>query len=152
MEVILKDDIQGLGYKNDIVTVKPGYGRNYLIPQGLAIQATKSAKKVLAENLKQAAHKAEKVKSDAMALAERIGDLVLEIPAKASETGKIFGSVTSTQLAAALAKVDEEYANIDRRKISFDSKSVKTLGEYQATIDLHREVKHTITFKVVVSE
>lgn len=152
MEVILKDDVQGLGYRNDIVTVKPGYGRNYLIPQGLAIQATKSAKKVLAENLKQAAHKAEKIKSDAMALAEKIGELVLEIPAKASETGKIFGSVTSTQLAAALAKANPEFADIDRRKISFDSKAVKTLGEYQATIDLHREVKHTIKFKVVVSE
>ncbi|EAY25108.1 ribosomal protein L9, C-terminal domain [Microscilla marina ATCC 23134] len=85
-------------------------------------------------------------------MAEKIGDLVLEIPAKASETGKIFGSVTSTQLSAALAKANPEFEDIDRRKISFDSKSVKTLGEYEATLDLHREVKHTIKFKVVISE
>lgn len=145
MEVILKEDFAGLGYKNDVVKVKPGYARNYLIPKGIAILATDSNKKVLAENLKQAAHKAEKIKNEALDLAQRIGDLLIEIPAKVGESGKIFGSVTSTQIADALKSKGFE---IDRKKITIGS-DVKMIGEYKATLDLHREVKHTITFRVV---
>ena len=98
MEVILKDDVKGLGYKNDTVDVKPGYGRNYLIPQGLAVIADKSNKKIVAENIRQAAHKAEKIKTEAQAIADQIGDMTLEIPARVGETGKIFGAVTTLQL------------------------------------------------------
>ncbi|MFN3315264.1 MAG: 50S ribosomal protein L9 [Raineya sp.] len=145
MEVILKEDLIGLGYKNDVVKVKPGYARNYLIPKGIAILATDSNRKVLAENLKQAAHKAEKIKTEALNLAERIGSLVLEIPAKVGESGKIFGSVTTTQIADALKA---QGFDIDRKKISI-SGDVKMVGEYKATLDLHREVKHSIVFKVV---
>lgn len=144
MEIILKTDITGLGYKNDIVTVKPGYGRNYLIPQGFAVMATPSNKKIVAENIRQAAHKVEKIKNDALALAEQIGDLKLTIVAKAGETGKIFGRVTNTQIADVLR---EKGFDIDRKKITIDD--VKTLGEYQATIDLHKEVKKTVTVEVV---
>ncbi|MCS6794994.1 MAG: 50S ribosomal protein L9 [Raineya sp.] len=145
MEVILKEDYTGLGYKNDIVKVRPGFARNYLIPRGIAIVATEGNKKMLAENLKQAAHKAEKIKNEAISLAEKIGDLVLEIPAKVGESGKIFGSVTTTQLSEALKK---KGFDIDRKKITILGE-VKTIGEYKATLDLHREVKHTIIFKVV---
>ncbi|WP_347160208.1 50S ribosomal protein L9 [Pontibacter chitinilyticus] len=145
MEIILKDDVKGLGYKNDIVSVKPGYGRNYLIPQGLAVIADKSSKKVVAENIRQAAHKAEKIKTDAQELANSIGDAVLEIPAKVGETGKIFGSVTTLQLSDALKAKGIE---VDRKRISFDQ-DVKTAGEYTATINLHKEVKHQVRFNVV---
>ena len=145
MEVILKEDLTGLGYKNDVVKVKPGYARNYLIPRGIAILATDSNRKVLAENLKQAAHKAEKIKTAALNLAESIGNMVLEIPAKVGESGKIFGSVTNTQISDALKA---QGFDIDRKKISI-SGDVKMVGEYKATLDLHREVKHTIVFRVV---
>lgn len=145
VEVILKEDYAGLGYKNDIVKVRPGFARNYLIPRGIAIFATESAKKVLAENLKQAAHKAERIKNEAISLAQKIGDLVIEVPAKVGESGKIFGSVTTIQLSEILKKHGFE---IDRKKISITSE-VKTLGEYKAVLDLHKEVKHTITFRVV---
>ncbi|MBF9253891.1 50S ribosomal protein L9 [Pontibacter sp. 172403-2] len=145
MEIILKDDVKGLGYKNDIVNVKPGYGRNYLLPQGLAVIADKSSKKVVAENIRQAAHKAEKVKNDAQDLANSIGGTVLEIPAKVGETGKIFGSVTTLQLSDALKA---KGFDVDRKRISFDQ-DVKTAGEYTATINLHKEVKHQLRFNVV---
>jgi large subunit ribosomal protein L9 len=145
MEVILKDDVKHLGYKNDIVTVKPGYGRNYLIPQGLAVLADKSSKKVVAENIRQAAHKAEKVKNDAQEIANSIGDITLEIPAKVGETGKIFGSVTTLQISDALKAKGIE---VDRKRISFDQ-DVKTAGEYTATLNLHKEVKHQVKFNVV---
>ncbi|WP_020527184.1 50S ribosomal protein L9 [Flexithrix dorotheae] len=145
MEVILKEYIKGLGYKDDIVNVKPGYGRNYLIPQGFAILATESNKKVLKENLKQAAHKAEKIKTVAEELASKIGDLVIEIGAKAGESGKIFGAVTTTQVAE---KLNEKGFEVDRKKISFLSE-IKNLGEYKALLDLHKEVKHELTIKVV---
>lgn len=145
MEVILKEDVKGLGYKNDIVVVKPGYGRNYLIPQGIAIIADKSSKKVVAENIRQAAHKAEKIKNDAQELANNIGDITLEIPAKVGETGKIFGSVTTLQLSDALKAKGYD---VDRKRISFDQE-VKTAGDYTATLNLHKEVKHQINFKVV---
>ena len=145
MEVILKDDVKNLGYKNDIVTVKPGYGRNYLLPQGLAVLADKANKKIVAENVRQAAHKAEKVKSDAQAIANQIGDAVLEIPAKVGETGKIFGRVTTLQIAEALKA---KGVDVDRKRISFDQDPT-TAGEYTATINLHKEVKHQVRFNVV---
>jgi len=146
MEIILKEDIQGLGYKNDIVKVKPGYGRNFLIPKGMATMATPSARKVLAENLKQVAHKAAKVKQDALDLAGKIEAADLTVFAKVSETGKIFGSVTTIQLADALEK---EGIVLDRRKISFVEKEIKSVGDFSAIVDLHREVKATLKFKVV---
>jgi large subunit ribosomal protein L9 len=145
MEVILKQDIQGLGYKNDTVSVKDGYGRNYLIPQGLAIVASKSNKKMIEENIKQIAHKMEKIKKDAEELAESIGDLGLAIGAKVGESGKIFGAVTTLQIADALTA---RGFTVDRRKISFQSQP-KEVGEYVAVLDLHKEVKHEIKFKVV---
>jgi len=145
MEVILKDDVKGLGFKNDIVTVKPGYGRNFLIPQGIAVMADKSNKKVVAENIRQAAHKAEKIKTEAQNIADQIGDMTLEIPARVGETGKIFGAVTTLQISEALKA---KGIDVDRKKISFDS-DVKTAGEYTASIVLHKEVKHTVKFNVV---
>ena len=145
MEIILKDDVKGLGFKNDIVNVKPGYGRNYLIPQGIAVIADKSNKKVVAENIRQASHKAEKVKMDAQAIADQIGDTVIELRAKVGESGKIFGAVTTTQFSDALRARGIE---VDRKKISFDQE-VKSAGEYTASIALHKEVKHTVRFNVV---
>ncbi|QMU27195.1 50S ribosomal protein L9 [Adhaeribacter radiodurans] len=145
MEVILKDDVKGLGFKNDIVEVKPGYGRNYLIPQGIAIMADKTNKKIVAENIRQASHKAEKVKLDAQAIADQIGDQAFELRAKVGESGKIFGAVTTTQLSEALRAKGIE---VDRKKISFDQ-DVKSAGEYTASIALHKEVKHTVRFNVV---
>jgi large subunit ribosomal protein L9 len=145
MEIILTQDIQGLGYKNDIVKVKAGYGRNYLIPQGFAILANKSNKSMIEENIRQAAHKAEKVKNDAEELASKIGDLHLEIGAKVGESGKIFGAVTTLQFADALK---ENGFDIDRKKINFPTQP-KEVGEYVAILDLHKEVKHELKFKVV---
>ncbi|MCZ2476273.1 50S ribosomal protein L9 [Aquirufa ecclesiirivi] len=145
MEIILKTDIAGLGYKNDVVVVKPGYGRNYLIPQGFAMMATPSNRKVLAENIKQAAHKVEKIRQDATDLAAAIGDMNLTIVAKTGDSGKIFGRVTSLQISEMLK---EKGFDVDRKKISFDSE-VKTIGDYTATLDLHKEVKHKVTFSVV---
>lgn len=145
MNIILKEDIAGLGYKNDLVKVKDGYARNYLIPQAFAVMATDSAKKILAENIKQAAHKAEKIKTEATKIAEGIGETVLEIRAKVGETGKIFGSVTTIQLSDALKA---KGFDIDRKKISITG-DVKVVGEYKAIIDLHKEVKHTLSFRVV---
>lgn len=146
MEVILIKDIENLGYANDIVNVKPGYANNYLIPQGYAKVATVAAKKVLAENLKQRAHKDAKILADAQALAEKIANLPLVITVKAEE-GKIFGAVTSTDLAEALAAKGVE---VDRKAIAVES--VKTVGEYEAVAKLHREVKATIKFSVVAAE
>jgi len=147
MELILKEDIAGLGYKNEVVKVKPGYGRNYLIPQGFAVIANESNKKVMAENVKQASHKAAKIKKDAEAIAEAIGSTVLEIPAKAGESGKIFGKVTTVQIADALKA---KGISIDRKKIALPA-DVKMLGDYEALHDLHKEVKHKILFKVVAA-
>lgn len=143
MEVILKHDIQGLGYKNDTVEVKPGYGRNYLIPQGFAIIANETNKKVIRENVRQASHKAAKLKTDAEEIAARMEGVVLEIGAKAGESGKIFGAVTAIQIADALRNKGFE---IDRKKISFSP--IKQIGDYRATIDLHREVKYEIAITI----
>lgn len=144
MEIILKQDIQGLGYKNDTVNVKPGYGRNYLIPQGYAMIATKGNQKMIAENIKQAAHKAAKLKKDAEDLANSIGDITLEIGTKAGESGKIFGAITTLQVADALKS---KGFDVDRKKISFNP--IKEIGDYTALIDIHREVKHEIKIKVI---
>lgn len=146
MEVILIKDVEKLGYANDIVNVKPGYANNYLIPQGYAKAATASARKVLAENLKQHAHKDAKILADAQALAEKLANLPLTITVKAEE-GKIFGSVTSADIAEALAAKD---ITVDRKAISVDS--IKTVGEYEATVKLHREVKATVKLSVVAEE
>jgi large subunit ribosomal protein L9 len=145
MEVILKTDIKGLGYKNDMVEVKPGYGRNYLIPQGFAVLATGSNRKILAENVKQAAHKAEKIKTAAEELASKLAEMTLEIKAKIGESGKIFGKVTTLQVSDALATKGVE---IDRKKISINV-PVQGAGEFEAEVDLHREVKSKVKFVVV---
>ena len=145
MEVILKQDVLGLGYKNDTVKVKAGYGRNYLIPNGFAIIANESAKRMVGENIRQAAHKAAKIKQDAEALAAKIGELIVEIGTKAGETGKIFGAVTPNQVSDALKSKGFE---VDRKKIAFKDQP-KELGTYTALLDLHKEVKHTIQVKVV---
>jgi len=145
MEIILKTDIKGLGYKNDLVSVKPGYGRNYLIPQGFAVLATGSNKKILAENIKQAAHKAEKIKTEAENIAAKITETTLEIKAKIGETGKIFGKVTTLQISDALATKGFE---IDRKKIAI-TVPVDGAGEFTADIDLHREVKTQVKFVVI---
>lgn len=145
MEVILREDIQGLGYKNDTVVVKPGYGRNFLIPRGMAMIATSSNKKMIEEEIRQAAHKAEKAKKDAEAIANGIGDLTLEIKTKAGEKGKIFGAITPIQVAEALAAKGHE---VDRKRISFEQK-IKELGQYNAILDLHKEVHHPVKLNVV---
>ncbi len=145
MEVILKQDVSGLGYKNDIVKVKAGYGRNYLIPNGVALVATEANKRMIAENVRQMAHKAERIKGDAQALAQRIGEIVLELKTKAGETGKIFGAITSLQVSEALKA---KGFDVDRRKISFKEQP-KELGTYTANLDLHKEVKHEVKVNVI---
>jgi len=145
MEIILKLDIPGLGYKYDTVKVKPGYGRNFLIPQGQAIIANKSNRKMIDENIRQASHKAEKMKNDAQELANGLEALTIKIGTKAGENGKIFGAVTSNQVAEIFKNNNFD---VDRRRISFKGE-IKTIGEYEATVDLHREVKAKINFSVV---
>lgn len=145
MQIILKEDVQGLGYKDDVVEVKDGYGRNYLIPQGKAVIATPSALKVLAEDQRQRAHKLAKIKADAEAVAASLADVSLTIGAKASANGTIFGSVNNIQIAEALEKLGH---NIDRRIIVL-KESVKELGKYTAKVNLHKEVTVEIPFEVV---
>lgn len=147
MELILKEDITGLGYKNDIVTVKNGYGRNYLIPTGKAVIASESAKKMLAEELKQRAHKLEKIKNEALALAEKLSAVSLTIPTKVSATGAIYGSVNSLQISDELKKLGYD---INRKTI--EVKDVKEVGTYKATIRLHKEVTVEVPFEVVAEE
>jgi len=145
MEIILKQDVKKLGEKDDIVTVKPGFGRNFLIPQGHAILATSSAKKVLAENIKQAQFKQDKIKMDADAIAVKLEGITLSIGAKAGESGKIFGAVNTIQVADALKKLGFE---VDRRRITFET-DVKFVGDYIANLNLHKEVKVQVPFTVV---
>ncbi|WP_301397734.1 50S ribosomal protein L9, partial [uncultured Duncaniella sp.] len=135
MKIILKEDINGLGYKDDVVEVKNGYGRNYLIPTGKAVIASEAALKVLAENQRQRAHKLERIKADAEAAAAALEGVKLTIGAKTSSTGTIFGSVNSIQIAEALEKLGH---NVDRKLISLEA--VKEVGSYTATIRLHRDV------------
>ena len=145
MEVILKQDVTGLGYKNDTVKVKAGYGNNYLIPNGFALIANDSNKRLISENVRQAAHKASKIKQDAEALAAKVGDLTIEVGTKAGESGKIFGAVTALQIADVLKA---KGFDIDRKKVHL-KEIPKQLGTYTATLDLHKEVKHDIQVKVV---
>ena len=145
MDVILKQDFPGLGYKNDTVKVKGGYGRNYLIPQGYAIVASESNRKMIEENIKQASHKAEKVKKDAEDIAAKLAELAISVGAKAGEKGKIFGAITTLQISDALKANGFE---IDRKRISFKS-DVKSIGDYEAEVELHRDVKQDIKFSVV---
>ena len=145
MQVILKEDVINLGYKDDVVTVKDGYGRNFLIPTGKAVIASESARKVLAENLKQRAHKLAKIKTDAEALAAKLNGLTLTMGAKTSATGTIFGSVNNIQVAEELAKKGFE---IDRKTIVIKD-SIKEVGTYKAIVKLHREVSAELTLEVV---
>jgi large subunit ribosomal protein L9 len=145
MEIILKEDIQSLGYKDDVVNVKKGYARNFLIPQGKAVIASESAKKVLAENQKQRAHKLAQIKADAQALADKMEGVALTIGAKTSSTGTIFGSVTNIQVADALR---EKGFDVDRKLIVIKD-PVKEVGNYNAVVRLHKEVSVDIPFEVV---
>lgn len=145
MKVILKEDITNLGYKDDVVEVKSGYGRNYLIPQGKAVIASPSAIKILAENQRQRAHKLAQIKAEAEALAAALEGVALTIGAKAAANGTIFGSVNNIQIAEALEKLGH---NIDR-KIILIKDNVKTLGNYSATLKLHKDVSVEIPFEVV---
>ena len=145
MEVILLQDLANLGFKNDIVKVRDGYGRNYLLPQKFAIIANESNKKQLAENLKQQAHKAAKILADAEALAAKLAETVIEVKAKANEDGKIFGTITTANIADALAA--QEIA-IDKKVITL-VEPIKQVGEYTAQARLHREVKADIKLNVV---
>lgn len=146
MRIILKEDIPNLGDKNDIVEVKDGYARNYLIPRGLALNATKSILKMHEENLKQRAHKEEQLKKEAEEQAEKLKDVSLTIGAKTSTKGKIFGSVNTIQISEALKK---EGFDIDRKDISLKDELIKEVGKYKASIKLHKEVVVDIDFEIV---
>jgi large subunit ribosomal protein L9 len=146
MEIILKQDVPNLGYKDDIVTVKNGYAQNYLIPQGYAITATGAALKSHNEILKQRAHKEEKIKQQAQELADTLKDVQLSIGAKTSTKGKIFGSVNAIQIAEAL---QEKGFNIDRKNITFKEDLIKEVGTYHARVRLHKEVHVEIPFEIV---
>ena len=148
MEVILKQDVTHLGDKDDIVKVRNGYALNYLIPQGLAIQASDSAKKVLAENQRQAAHKIAKIKQEAMDVADKLKALDIKIPMLVGQDGKIFGSVTSLQIANQLK---EKGFDLDRKRIAI-AEDIKTLGSFVALINLHKEVKVEVPFEVIAKE
>jgi len=145
MEIILKEDVINLGYKGDIVKVKDGYGRNFLIPTKKAVLATESAKKMLAEDLKQRAHKLERIKNEAIELAEKVKDITLSVGAKTSTTGKIFGAVGPIQIADAFEKA----GFVVDRKIIVLKEPVKEIGSYKATLKLHKEVTVEVAFEVV---
>ncbi len=146
MEIILLQDVHKLGHKDDLVNVKDGYAGNYLIPQGFAIAATPSAKKMHAENQKQRAHKEEKIKEAAQEVADKMAGLKLTIGAKTSSSGKIFGSVNTIQIAEALK---EKGFEIDRKNISLHNEQIKEIGNYKADIKLHREVSVEIDFEIL---
>lgn len=146
MELILKQDVQNLGFKDDVVTVKAGYGRNYLIPKGFAVLATPSAKKVLEENLRQSAFKEEKIIKDARETAKAIKALEIKIPAKVSSGNKLFGSVTHADLEEVIKK---ENIDIDKKYINIKGGTVKRTGKYDATIRLHREVLVELSFEII---
>jgi large subunit ribosomal protein L9 len=146
MEIILLQDVHKLGQKDDLVHVKDGYGRNYLIPRGYAIAATSSAKKMHAENQKQRAHKEEKIRTEAQELAAKMAGLSITVGAKTSTSGKIFGSVNTIQIAEALK---EKGFEIDRKSISLPEDQIKEVGKYKAFIRLHRDVKVEVDFEIV---
>mgnify|MGYP001091607279 FL=1 len=149
MELILKHDVEGLGFKDDVVTVKNGYGRNFLIPGGKAILATVSAKKVLAENLKQRAFKEKKIVDEAQAIAEALKTLEIKISAKVGSGDKLFGSVNNIDLAAAIEK---EGHSIDKKYINVTGGNVKRLGKYNAIIRLHRDVAVDLPFEIIAAK
>lgn len=146
MEVILKQDVANLGHKDDIVVVKNGYGANYLIPQGMAIMATPSAKKVHQENLRQRAHKEAKIRQDAEALAAKIAGTTVKVVAKVSETGKVFGSVNNIQVAEALVALGHD---VDRKNISLANDVIKEVGTYDAVVKIYRDIKAEFSVEVV---
>lgn len=146
MEIILKEDVAGLGEQGDIVNVKPGYARNFLIPKGMAINATASARKERDETIRQRQHKEAKLKAEAEALAAKMEGVKLTIGAKTSSSGKIFGSVNAIQIAEALAA---KGFDIDRKRIALPQDAVKEVGAYKANIKLHREVTVEVEFEVV---
>jgi large subunit ribosomal protein L9 len=146
MEIILKQDVKNLGYKDDVVKVKAGYGRNFLVPQGLAAIADEKGKKILAENVKQRAHKEAKVQAEAEKTALKLKDILVQVPAKVGESGKIFGSVTSVQLHDALKKLGYE---VDRRNITMAEEAIKSVGTYIADVRLHKHVVAKVSFEVV---
>ena len=146
MEVILKQDLKGLGYKNDIVKVKNGYGRNFLIPQRIAVLATESNKKMQAEEIKQSSFKEQKLRNEATAMAAKFADVTVKVGAKAGESGKIFGSVTNIQLADALKKAGYD---VERKNIEMNEEGIKALGTYTAKVRLFKEISATINFEVI---
>ena len=146
MDIILKQDLDNLGYADEIVKVRPGYARNFLIPNGLAIIANEENRKVLAETMKQRAHKAQKIKGGAEEQAKKLEAMVIKIGAKVGESGKIYGSVNALQLADALSKLGVE---VDRKKIHLDSDNIKKHGVYTAMVNLHKDVKAKVNFEVV---
>ncbi|MEZ4739531.1 MAG: 50S ribosomal protein L9 [Flavobacteriales bacterium] len=146
MEVILKQDVEHLGYANDVVKVRDGYARNFLLPRGLAVSATSSEKKQLAETMKQRAHKEAKIKDEAVKMADGLENKTLKIGAKAGEAGKIFGSVNTIQIADAIRALGFE---VDRKNIKLKGDAVKSLGKYEAEVVFHRDVVRTIPFEVV---
>ena len=146
MDIILKQDIANLGYKNDIVTVKAGYGRNFLIPKGMAILATERNRKILAEEMRQQAHKEEKIKNEALEKAKALEGLKLQIPAKAGASGKIFGSVNSIMVANAIKEATN--IEVDRKQIVLNEDAIKEVGDYTAKIRLHKEVQVDVDFTV----
>lgn len=147
MEIILKKDVTNLGYAHDVVTVKDGFARNFLIPQGHAVMATEPNKKINAENLRQKSFKEQKTRKEAELVAKSIENITVKIGAKAAETGKIYGSVNAIQIADALR---EQYKiEIDRKKIHVDGESIKETGSYTATIRLHKDLNVNINFEVI---
>lgn len=149
MEIILKQDVENLGFKDDVVTVKNGFGRNYLIPQGYAILATSSAKKVLAETLKQRAFKEEKIIKDATKIADALKEMDIKIAAKTADSTKLFGSVNNADVAQAIAALGQE---IDKKYIKVEGGSIKRIGKYNAIIRLHRAVVFDLPIEVVAEQ
>lgn len=147
MEVILKEDVKHLGSKNELVKVRPGYARNFLIPKGFAVEATNGRKREYTEALKQRAHKEEKIRKEAQKAADTLKNITLKVGAKAGEKGKIFGSVTPIQIADAIKKAGYE---VDRKNITIENEeNIKSLGTYSATVKLHKEVSITVNFEVI---
>ena len=146
MEVLLKKDVDRLGIKDDIVTVKNGFGRNYLIPKGIAVLATESVKKMHAENLRQRAHKDNQQKEEATKLYEKMAKKTFQVSAKVGENGKIFGSITNIQLADSLEKAGFK---VERKNITLPSGNIKSVGKFEAEVILHKEIKGKISFEIV---
>lgn len=150
MEIILKQDVPNLGHKDDIVTVKDGYAANYLIPRGMAMMATPSAKKVLAENLRQRAHKEAKIREDATLLANALEGLTVKVATKVSSKGKVFGSVNNIQIAEALVAIGHD---VDRKNVTIiGTDTIKEVGTYEAVVKCYRDIKATVTVEIVGEE